>query len=64
MSGIITEFDGIRTFQTPSESRSLDQARQQADRLRVFLSGAVGEPVKVQAIVTLPGWFVTSRVKG
>jgi hypothetical protein len=57
-------FDGkILKFPGAAESRSLDQARQQADRLGVFLSGAVGEPVKVQAIVTLPGWFVTSRVK-
>ena len=57
-------FDGkILQFPGATDSRSLDQARQQADWLRVFLSGAVGEPVKVQAIVTLPGWFVTSRVK-
>lgn len=57
-------FDG-KALQFPCavDSRSLDQARRQADQLRVFLSNAVGEPVKVGAILTLPGWFVTSRVK-
>lgn len=57
-------FDG-KALQFPCavDLRSLDQARRQADQLRVFLSNAVGEPVKVGAILTLPGWFVTSRVK-
>jgi hypothetical protein len=57
-------FDG-KALQFPCavDFRSLDQARRQADQLRVFLSNAVGEPVKVGAILTLPGWFVTSRVK-
>ena len=27
-----------------------------------MLTKAVGEPVKVTPILTLPGWFVTSRV--
>ena len=57
-------FDGKRLqFPGATDSRSLDQATQQADRLRAFLSDAVGEPVKVRAILTFPGWFVTSRVK-
>ena len=57
-------FDGkMLHFPGATDSRSLDQARQQADRLRAFLSSAVGEPVKVRAILTFPGWFVTSRVK-
>ena len=57
-------FDGkMLQFPSATDSRSLDQATQQADRLRAFLSGAVGEPVKVRAILTFPGWFVTSRVK-
>jgi hypothetical protein len=57
-------FDGkALQFLCAVDLRSLDQARRQADQLRVFLSNAVGEPVKVGAILTLPGWFVTSRVK-
>lgn len=57
-------FDG-KALQFPCavDLRSLEQARQQADRLRILLSNAVGEPVKVGAILTLPGWLVTSRVK-
>ena len=57
-------FDG-KSLQFPNttDSRSLHQARQQADRLRIFLSDAIGDPVKVAAILTLPGWFVTSRAK-
>jgi len=57
-------FDG-KTLLFPgyTDSRSLQQARHQADRLCVFLTAAVGEPVKVGAILTLPGWFVTSRVR-
>lgn len=45
------------------DSHGLQQAKQQADRLRIFLSKAVGEPVKVTPILTLPGWFITNRVK-
>ena len=57
-------FDG-KSLQFPCavDLRSLEQARQQADRLRVILSKAVGEPLKVGAILTLPGWLVTSRAK-
>jgi hypothetical protein len=57
-------FDGKTLhFPTGTDSRPLDQAEQQANRLRIFLSDAVGEPVKVSAILTFPGWLVTSRVK-
>jgi hypothetical protein len=50
-------FDG-KTLQFPGDNdlRSLEQTRQQAERLRVFLIAAVGEPVKVGEILTLPGW--------
>ena len=41
----------------------LQQAKQQADRLRVFLKKAVGEEVQVTPILTLPGWFITNRVR-
>jgi hypothetical protein len=57
-------FDGERLqFPGAADLASLQQARQQADRLRAFLSSAVGEPVKVQAILTFPGWFVINRAK-
>jgi hypothetical protein len=57
-------FDGEK-LQFPSviDSTSLHQAKQQADRLRAFLSSAVGEPVKVHVILTFPGWFVINRAK-
>lgn len=57
-------WDGkILTFPTGTEIKAIEQARQQADRLRIFLSKAIGEPVKVGAILTFPGWMVTNRAK-
>jgi hypothetical protein len=57
-------FDGEKLqFPSVTDSTSLDQARQQAERLRAFLSSAVGESVEVQAILTFPGWFVINRAK-
>jgi len=57
-------FDGkLLNFPHYSESKAIEQAKQQADRLRTFLSKAIGEPVKVGAILTFPGWLVSSRVK-
>lgn len=56
-------FDGkALEFPNGRDTDGLEQARQQADRLRVFLTKAVGEPVAVSPILTLPGWFVSSRV--
>lgn len=56
-------FDG-KALEFPQwrDTASLEQARQQADRLRVMLTKAVGEAVPVVPVLTLPGWFVTSRV--
>lgn len=56
-------YDG-KTLDFPNfkNTQDLEQAQQQADRLRNLLSKAVGEPVPVSAILTFPGWFVTSRV--
>ncbi len=57
-------FDGkMLQFPGATDSHSLPQARQQANRLRDFLSEAVGEPVKVGAILTFPGWFVRNLTK-
>lgn len=57
-------FDG-KTLRLPggADSRPLDQAKQQTDRLGAFLSEAVGDPVKVGAILTFPGWYITGGVK-
>ncbi len=57
-------FDGkLLNFPHYSDTKAVEQAKQQADRLRMFLSKAIGEPVKVGAILTFPGWLVSSRVK-
>lgn len=59
-------FDG-EALQFPngrSDTEGLEQAQQQANRLRAFLTKAVGEAVPVAPILTLPGWFVSSRVPG
>lgn len=55
-------FDGKQlAFPHGAERKPIHQARQQADRLRGFLSKAVGEAVGVTAILTFPGWFVSCR---
>ncbi len=57
------EFDGVAVhFPTWTETKMVDQARMQGERLSTFLTSAVGAPVAVQAVLTLPGWFLTSRV--
>ncbi|MEO8352663.1 MAG: nuclease-related domain-containing protein [Chthoniobacteraceae bacterium] len=57
-------FDGDRlNFPTTTDTKPIQQARQQADRLRKFLSKAVGETVHVRPILTFPGWYVTTRSK-
>jgi hypothetical protein len=57
-------FDGkVLTFPNGIDTKALQQAKRQADQLRVFLSKAVGEPVKVGAILTFPGWLVINRAK-
>lgn len=57
-------FDGdCLSFPEGTDATAIQQAKQQADRMRAFLSKAVGETVKVRAILTFPGWFVTTRSK-
>lgn len=59
-------FDGrsLRFGGGPPENKCLEQAAQQASRLSDWLSKAVGEPVEVQPVLALPGWFVERRGKG
>ena len=57
-------FDGkTLLFPDSADSRPIEQTRQQSDRLRVFLSKAVGESIPVCGILTFPGWFVTTRAR-
>jgi hypothetical protein len=39
----------------------LDQAKNQADWLRKWLKGAVGEEVNVHPILTIPGWYINRK---
>lgn len=56
-------FDGEAVhFPTWRESEMVNQAKMQGERLSSLLTSAVGESVSVQAVLTLPGWYVTSRV--
>lgn len=41
-----------------AETEPIQQTIDQADWLRKWLSSAIGEPVQVTPILTLPGWFV------
>lgn len=60
----VVVFDGKALhFPQGPDIDSPAQARQQADRMRVFLTSAVGEPVKVSPLLTIPGWWVENRVK-
>jgi hypothetical protein len=53
------QYDG-QTLQFPGwhDSKPLDQAKNQAKWLNKWLTSAVGAPVEVKPVVTLPGWFV------
>ena len=56
-----------RTLRFPgggTHSGDLDQARRQASSLADELSKATGEPVAVQAVLALPGWFVDRTGRG
>lgn len=45
-------------FPNHMETKSLEQARNQARWLSEYLKGAAGEPVKVIPVLALPGWWV------
>jgi len=51
-------------FPHKSETQAIEQSKRQAKWLADFLEKAVGEPVKIIPVVTLPGWFVQSDEKG
>jgi hypothetical protein len=55
-------YDGERLkFPAWVTSDPIDQAKAQAAWLSKWLSSAVGDPVKVSPMVTIPGWFIDRR---
>ena len=57
-------FDGkLLHFPHRTDTRPLEQAKHQAERLKASLTKAVGEPVGVGTILTFPGWMVTTRAR-
>ena len=58
-------FDGRQlVFPWGAEAHCLEQAARQAAWLQRWLRQAVGEPVPVQAVLALPGWFVERKGRG
>ena len=55
-------YDGERLkFPHKSETQPIEQAKRQAKWLANFLKKAVGEPVRIIPVITLPGWFIQSE---
>lgn len=54
--GNVIEFPGF------SDKKYLDQARRQAKWLANWLKSAIGEPVDVFPVVSLPGWYVERKI--
>jgi hypothetical protein len=58
-------YDGQKLiFPEWEDAHGLEQALNNAKSLSVWLSGAVGERVWIEPILTLPGWLVDRQVKG
>ena len=58
-------FDGeMLHFPTGSDSHGVKQASDNAATLSKWLSSSTGEPTPVQAILTLPGWWIERKSKG
>ena len=61
----IVVLDGYTlSFPHGKDSRGLQQAKRNADWLSAYLTKATGEPTTVEAVLTLPGWFIDRRGKG
>jgi len=57
-------FDGRQLiFPDYKESKSIEQAKRQAQWLNKWLSSAVGEQVPVSPLLVIPGWFVELKAK-
>lgn len=58
-------YDGVTlSFPTWKENKSVKQAEYQAKWLEKWLSSAVGEPVTVNPIPAIPGWFIKRTKPG
>jgi hypothetical protein len=58
-------YDGQKLiFPEWEDNHGLAQALRNAKSLSAWLTGAVGEPVWVEPILTLPGWLVDREAKG
>lgn len=51
-------------FPSWTDNHGLEQAKRNADHLASWLSSATGEKVKVEPILTLPGWWVERTSRG
>jgi hypothetical protein len=54
---VVFDGNGLK-FPHRFEKSPIDQAKRQAKWLSTWLSSAVGEPVSVQPVLALPGWFI------
>lgn len=58
-------YDGTHLYYPwGKDTHGLEQAKRQADYLATWLSSATGEKVEVQAILTLPGWWIDRTGRG
>ncbi len=58
-------FDGkVLTFPDRTTSDPIEQADRQAKWLASWLSSGTGEPVRVVAVISLPGWYVDRKGRG
>ncbi|MEX2382147.1 MAG: nuclease-related domain-containing protein [Opitutales bacterium] len=58
-------FDGGKLhYPWGQDTHGLKQAKRNADHLATWLSSATGEKVNVEAILTLPGWWVERTGRG
>lgn len=59
------EYDGVSLkFPTYTTREPIEQSSRQAAWLSRWLTSAVGSPVRAQAVVALPGWFVRRTGRG
>jgi hypothetical protein len=58
-------FDGrVLHFPGWSDTHGLEQAERNASWVRDYLSSALAEPVKVEPVLALPGWWVRRKGRG
>lgn len=56
-------YDGrVLAYPWGEDTHGLDQTRRQAVWLRTWLEQLLGQPVRVQPVLTFPGWMVITRV--